>query len=312
MAISFKHAFTSAKTDGPDSTQVQPSNWNAEHVMTMATARLLGRTTASTGAVEEISVGATLLLSAGVLSLATNPAVGGNMTVGGTLGVTGTSSFTGAAQFTGAVGIGGAAPANVALDVVSTTKGIRFPRMTTTQRDAIATPTAGIVIYNTTNLQIEYHNGTAWFPVSAALDADLTAIAALGSTGIAVRSATNTWAQRTVTSSNASLTVTNPGGVAGNIDLSANGLGIGQSWQNVTGSRVTNTSYQNTTGKPIFVTLRASSLAVSRFLQVSTDNATWIDAAANGNADQFQMSAVVPNNHYYRYTGDFGYWAELR
>lgn len=36
--------------------------------LTMATARLLGRTTASTGAIEEISVGSGLSLSAGVLS----------------------------------------------------------------------------------------------------------------------------------------------------------------------------------------------------------------------------------------------------
>lgn len=32
MAI--KHAFTSAKGDGPDPTQVQPSHWNADHVDT--------------------------------------------------------------------------------------------------------------------------------------------------------------------------------------------------------------------------------------------------------------------------------------
>jgi hypothetical protein len=36
--------------------------------LTMATARLLGRTTASTGAVEEITVGAGLSLSAGALT----------------------------------------------------------------------------------------------------------------------------------------------------------------------------------------------------------------------------------------------------
>jgi hypothetical protein len=39
--------------------------------ITMATARLLGRTTASTGAIEEISAGASLSLSAGALGLAT-------------------------------------------------------------------------------------------------------------------------------------------------------------------------------------------------------------------------------------------------
>lgn len=69
MAISLKHAFTSAKADPPDTSLVKPSNWNAEHVLTMATARLIGRTTASTGTAEEISVGGALTLSAGALSL---------------------------------------------------------------------------------------------------------------------------------------------------------------------------------------------------------------------------------------------------
>jgi hypothetical protein len=55
MAISLKHPFTSGKADGADSTLVQPSNWNAEHTFTMATARLLGRVTASTGTVEELT-----------------------------------------------------------------------------------------------------------------------------------------------------------------------------------------------------------------------------------------------------------------
>ena len=53
-----------------------------------------------------------------------------------------------------------------------------------------------------------------------ASDADLTALAGLGSTGIAVRTAADTWAQRQITSADGSATITNPGGVAGNIDLS--------------------------------------------------------------------------------------------
>ena len=71
MAVSLKHAFQSAKSDGPDSSNVQPSNWNAEHTLTCATARLLGRTTAGTGAVEEISAGTGLTLSSGSLSVTT-------------------------------------------------------------------------------------------------------------------------------------------------------------------------------------------------------------------------------------------------
>jgi hypothetical protein len=68
MTVSLKHAFASAKADGADSTLVQPSNWNAEHSLQLATNRLLGRTTAGTGAVEEISIAGALTLSGGVLT----------------------------------------------------------------------------------------------------------------------------------------------------------------------------------------------------------------------------------------------------
>ena len=68
MTVSLKHAFTSPKTDGTDATLVQPSNWNAEHSLQLATNRLLGRTTAGTGVAEEISVAGNLTLSGGVLT----------------------------------------------------------------------------------------------------------------------------------------------------------------------------------------------------------------------------------------------------
>jgi hypothetical protein len=68
MAISIVHQFVSAKPDGVDSSLVQPSNWNAPHTIQMATARLIGRTTAGTGAAEEITVGSGLLFASGVLS----------------------------------------------------------------------------------------------------------------------------------------------------------------------------------------------------------------------------------------------------
>lgn len=55
MAISLKHAFTSAKSDGADATQVQPSNWNAEHTLTLAADRVLGRDASGAGAVQEIT-----------------------------------------------------------------------------------------------------------------------------------------------------------------------------------------------------------------------------------------------------------------
>ncbi len=75
MAISLKHTFTSPKSDGPDTTLVQPSNWNAEHTITMATGRLLGRTSASAGIAEEISAGSNMSLVSGVLNLASSVSI---------------------------------------------------------------------------------------------------------------------------------------------------------------------------------------------------------------------------------------------
>lgn len=68
MAVSLKHNFQSAKSDGADATLVQPSNWNAEHDLTLATGKLLGRSTAGTGSAEEITVGSGLSLSGGTLT----------------------------------------------------------------------------------------------------------------------------------------------------------------------------------------------------------------------------------------------------
>lgn len=63
----------------------------------------------------------------------------------------------------GTVAIGTVTPnANAILDVVSTTKAFMPPRMTTAQRDAIASPAAGMVIYNTTTNVLNFHNGSAW------------------------------------------------------------------------------------------------------------------------------------------------------
>jgi len=47
------------------------------------------------------------------------------------------------------------------LQVDSTTKGFLPPRMTNTQRNAIE-PTAGLIVYNTTDNTLNYYNGTNW------------------------------------------------------------------------------------------------------------------------------------------------------
>jgi hypothetical protein len=85
------------------------------------------------------------------------------------------------------------------------------------------------------------------------------------------------------------------------VDFTA-ACGVGQSWQDVSGSRLVSTSYQNTTGQPIMVAFNGTA-------EVSTDNATWVqvgNAAANA-------SFIVPDDHYYRNSaGSFSFWVELR
>lgn len=48
------------------------------------------------------------------------------------------------------------------MQVDSTTKGFLPPRMTTTQRDAIASPAAGLMIFNTTTAKHQGYDGTTW------------------------------------------------------------------------------------------------------------------------------------------------------
>lgn len=60
--------------------------------------------------------------------------------------------------------IGTATQANASsiLELTSTLRGFLCPRMTTVQRDAIAAPATGLVIYNTTTNVLNFYNGAAW------------------------------------------------------------------------------------------------------------------------------------------------------
>ena len=72
MAFEIKHSFQSAKSDGVDTTLVQPSDWNEAHAFTLsASDRLVGRSTAGAGAMEEITLGTGLVLSSGALTPST-------------------------------------------------------------------------------------------------------------------------------------------------------------------------------------------------------------------------------------------------
>ena len=52
------------------------------------------------------------------------------------------------------------------VDVQSTTKGVRFPNMTTTQKNAI-TPAAGTVVFDTTLAKLCVYSGSAWQTITS-------------------------------------------------------------------------------------------------------------------------------------------------
>ena len=54
------------------------------------------------------------------------------------------------------------ANASAIFDITSTTKGFLPPRMTTTQKNAIASPAAGLVLYDSTTNKLQCYNGSTW------------------------------------------------------------------------------------------------------------------------------------------------------
>jgi hypothetical protein len=51
------------------------------------------------------------------------------------------------------------------VDITSTTRGFLPPRMTTTQKNAIASPAAGLQVFDTTLNMMSYYNGTIWVSI---------------------------------------------------------------------------------------------------------------------------------------------------
>ena len=92
-----------------------------------------------------------------------------------------------------------------------------------------------------------------------------------------------------------------------------------QTWQSVTGSRAINTTYKNTTGRPIAIAVMAYGAGGNLTkIEVSTasnmSGAITLDTDIDNN-NNFGLQGLIPNNSYYRLTsanGGFTSWAELR
>ena len=85
-------------------------------------------------------------------------------------------------------------------------------------------------------------------------------------------------------------------------------IGLNQSWQNMTSSRVSGTTYTNTTGKPIMVaaySMGGASGASGLWLYVN-DNIINSGYVNSGAYEQMNVVGIVPNNSTYKITTQAG------
>jgi hypothetical protein len=118
-------------------------------------------------------------------------------------------------------------------------------------------------------------------------------------------------------------------GTSGNV-LTSNGttwqstapapvIGTGQTWQDVLSSRAANTTYTNTTSRPIFISVGGSGAPSNGTMSMTIDGVVigrqGFQSIASGTSNA-TMSAIVPVNSTYRVDNisgwSLGFWAELR
>lgn len=133
---------------------------------------------------------------------------------------------------------------------------------------------------------------------------NLGVVAASTTTQGLVELATNAEAQ---TASSSTLTVTPSG-------LGATVIGINQTWQDLTASRVAGTTYTNTTGRPIMICVGTSGIGTSG-IEVIVNGLPVIGNTTDTytGTDRSSVSVVIPNTNTYSITADGTItWLELR
>ena len=94
------------------------------------------------------------------------------------------------------------------------------------------------------------------------------------------------------------------------------GIGVGQTWQDVTASRSANTTYTNTTGKPIMViVISGTSYDADIELFINGMQVGFQDINSQAASGGFTVSAIVPHGSSYKaasVNGGVAKWFELR
>lgn len=92
-------------------------------------------------------------------------------------------------------------------------------------------------------------------------------------------------------------------------------IGVGQTWQDVSASRTYGVNYQNTTGRPIQVSIGATLSTGSVQFKVGSTVGSMVQVAVFSGANTSNpMNAIIPAGHYYGISGAcvINSWSELR
>jgi len=175
-------------------------------------------------------------------------------------------------------------------------------------------------------LYIRANGNDAWIPV-AYLDQtndkfrildDTQVVNTSGTqTGLLGDQATSTWETGTGTTES----LVSPAKVAASAtEVVGNfALGVGQTWQDMTSSRALNVTYQNTTGRPIFIALSGTvsgNATMSILVSSNSDMSSSVTVDRTSDIDDPSgVQAIIPNNIYYKasvVSASGLVWAELR
>ncbi len=289
--------------------------------LTQSTNKLLGRTTASTGAIEEISVGTGLIFAAGSLSAATSVQVQPISASVAANALTISASalaldFRSATLTSGTVTPISGTPSNLVVPSSAT--------LGTT--NAIQSDLYILALNNAGTIELAVVNSTGGVDLSETGVISTTAISAAATSASVIYSTTarTNVAYRVVglvrsTQATAGTWATTPSliqGQGGNALNAMMSLGYGQTWQNVVGSRALATTYYNTTGKPIVVCYSATNGAanISSIVINGTITVAGVQPQQGGQA---MATAVIPPGASYvanQSTGGstLNTWVELR
>lgn len=195
MAIAVKHAFTSPKSDGTDSTLVKPSNWNAAHVITMAANHLIGLNVGADGNATEIALTTNFDLTTAILDLSKAvvfPGSGAVQVPQGTTAQRPSAPTDGMLRYNTTLDAfekfeGGewvptsTAPGDQTISgnltvtgegIFSGTGVVQMPVGNTGQRPVSSpAPSQGMIRFNSDTHRFEGYNGSSWVSISFSTDA---------------------------------------------------------------------------------------------------------------------------------------------